>query len=68
MSEDEFLEERNQVDEAFGELLANIIRQNPCLYDKTCKEYKDKNIVADTWTSIARTCNMSGKLTTIVLF
>ncbi|KAM0734105.1 hypothetical protein ACS0PU_012470 [Formica fusca] len=51
--------EENQVDEAFGELLANFAQRNPCLYDKKCKEYKDKNFVADTWSSIASACNMS---------
>lgn len=50
-----------QVDEAFGELLANFVRQYPCLYDKKCKDYKDKKLVADTWMSIAFACNMSGK-------
>lgn len=54
-------EEIIQVDEAFGELLTNFVRQNPCLYDKTCKEYKDKKFVADTWSSIANACNMPGK-------
>ncbi|XP_018307740.1 transcription factor Adf-1-like [Mycetomoellerius zeteki] len=52
-------ENENHVDEAFGELLTNFVRQNPCLYDKKCKEYKDKNFVADTWSSIASACNMS---------
>ncbi|KYN02022.1 hypothetical protein ALC62_07174 [Cyphomyrmex costatus] len=51
--------EENQIDEVFGELLANFVRQNPCLYDKKCKEYKDKKFVADTWMSIANNCNMS---------
>jgi len=53
--------EEIQVDEAFGELLANFVQKNPCLYDKKCKEYKDKKFVADTWSSIANACNMSGK-------
>ncbi|KYN15188.1 hypothetical protein ALC57_12598 [Trachymyrmex cornetzi] len=51
--------ENEKVDEAFGELLANFVRQNPCLYDKKCKQYKDKKFVADTWSSIASACNMS---------
>lgn len=50
-----------QVDEAFGELLVNFVRKNPCLYDKTCQQYKDKKFVADTWSSIANACGMSGK-------
>ncbi|KYN27365.1 hypothetical protein ALC57_03232 [Trachymyrmex cornetzi] len=54
-------ENENQVDEAFGELLANFVRQNPCLYDKKCKEYKDKKFAADIWSSIASACNMSGR-------
>ena len=42
MSDKENTQEENiQVDEAFGELLANFVRKNPCLYDKKCKEYKD---------------------------
>lgn len=53
--------EEIMVDEAFGELLANFVRQYPCLYDKKCKEYKDTNFVADTWSAIAIACNMSGK-------
>ncbi|KYN17317.1 hypothetical protein ALC57_10392 [Trachymyrmex cornetzi] len=53
--------ENEKVDEAFGELLANFVRQNPCFYDKKCKQYKDKKFVADTWSSIASACNMSGR-------
>lgn len=53
--------EEVEVDEIFGELLANLVRQYPCLYDKKCKEYKDKKYIADTWTSIAIDCDMSGK-------
>lgn len=53
--------ENEEVDEAFGELLANLIRKNPCIYDKSCKDYKDKKFVADTWSSIASACNISGK-------
>lgn len=52
--------ENEEVDEAVGELLANLIRHYPCLYNKKCKEYKDKK-VADAWISIAIACNMSGK-------
>jgi len=54
-------ENKIQVDEAFGELLANLVGKNPCLFDKKCKEYKDKRFVADTWRSIANACGMSGK-------
>lgn len=57
--ENELLEEEIEVDEAFGELLANLVRSHPCLYDKTCADYKDKDFVANTWASIAATCNMS---------
>ncbi|EFN68595.1 hypothetical protein EAG_00538, partial [Camponotus floridanus] len=60
MSDKENTQEENiQVDEAFGELLANFVRKNPCLYDKKCKEYKDKKFIADTWSSIANACGMS---------
>lgn len=62
MSDKENTQEENiQVDEAFGELLANFVRKNSCLYDKKCKEYKDKKFIADTWSSIANACSMSGK-------
>ncbi|XP_018369314.1 PREDICTED: transcription factor Adf-1-like [Trachymyrmex cornetzi] len=57
--------ENEKVDEAFGELLANFVRQNPCLYDKKCKQYKDKKFVADTWSSIASACNMSDLVDTV---
>jgi len=55
--------EEIQVDEVFGELFANFVQKNPCLYyyDKKCNEYKDKKFVANSWSSIANACNMSGK-------
>lgn len=59
--------EEVEVDEIFGELLTNLVRSHPCLYDKTCTKYKDKNYVADTWASIAATCNMSS-MSRFILF
>lgn len=61
MSDEEVLEEKDQIDKAFGESLAILIKKNPCLYDKSCKEYKDKTFVTAIWASIASACNMPGK-------
>jgi len=50
-----------QVDEIFSELLANFVRQNPCLFNKKCKKCKDKKFVVETWSSISNIRNISGK-------
>ena len=36
-----------------NELLSETIRRYPCLYDKSKKEYKDKNVVANAWREVA---------------
>ena len=36
-----------------NEELAEVIRKYPCLYDKSKKEYKDKNVMENTWKEVA---------------
>ena len=43
------LEENRQLSEA-GSV-------SPCLYDKSKKEYKDKNVVENTWKQVAEKLN-----------
>ena len=35
------------------EELAEIIRKYPCLYNKSRKEYKDKNVTKNAWKEVA---------------
>ena len=42
----------------FIEKLANAVQQYPCLYDKTCKDFKDKNVKTNGWNEVARTVNL----------
>ena len=34
------------------ETLAECVRKYPCLYDKTCKHYKDKHCVENAWAEV----------------
>ena len=36
-----------------NEELAETLRTFPCLYDKSKKEYKDKNVVQNAWKEVA---------------
>ena len=36
-----------------NEELAEAVRTFPCLYGKSKKEYKDKNVVQNTWKEVA---------------
>ena len=36
-----------------NEELAEVIRKYPCLYDKSKKEYKDKNVTENAWKEVA---------------
>ena len=38
----------------FDEKLSEIVRNHPCLYDKTKKEYNDKNETRNAWEMVAR--------------
>ena len=40
-------------DTCFDEKLSELVRRFPCLYDKTKKDYKDKNVVANAWETVA---------------
>ena len=35
------------------EELAESVRKYPCLYDKSKKEYKDRNVVSNAWRKVA---------------
>ena len=35
-----------------NEELAEVIRRYPCLYDKSRKEYKDKNVAENAWKEV----------------
>ena len=37
-----------------NERLSEAVRQFPCLYDKSKKEYKDKNVVENAWKDVAK--------------
>ena len=37
-----------------NERLSEVVRQFPCLYDKSKKEYKDKNVVENAWKNVAQ--------------
>ena len=34
------------------ETLAECVRKYPCLYDKSCKDYKDRNCVGNAWAKV----------------
>ena len=36
-----------------NEELAEVIQKYPCLYDKSKKEYKDKNFTENAWKEVA---------------
>ena len=36
-----------------NEEFAEVIRKYPCLYDKSKKEYKDKNVTENAWKVVA---------------
>ena len=36
-----------------NEELAEVIRKYPCLYDKSKKEHKDKNVTENAWKEVA---------------
>ena len=36
-----------------NEELVEVIRKYPCLYDKSKKEYKDKNVTKNAWIEVA---------------
>ena len=42
------------------ELLISIVRKNPVLYDKTLKDYKNKELKLDIWESIGETLGCTG--------
>ena len=35
------------------ELLSEKVRSYPCLYDKSSKSYKEKDVIKNAWTKIA---------------
>ena len=39
------------------ERLAEVVKVFPCLYDKTTKGYKEKDVVANAWNSVAEQLN-----------
>ena len=39
----------NKCDLKEEEFLAEAVRKFPCLYDKSCKEYREKDRVANAW-------------------
>ena len=36
-----------------NEQLSEVVREFPCLYDKSKKEYKDENVVENAWKQVA---------------
>lgn len=44
------------------ELLIDLVRSRPYLYDKTYREYKDMNIKENAWKEMAGILNITGKL------
>lgn len=50
----------------FGdELLIDMVRSRPFLYDKSLKEYRDANMKDNAWMEIASILEMSGTYLTI---
>ena len=43
------------------EKLIEAVRLNPCLYDKTDPDFKDKNVKVNTWKKIAREIDLTEK-------
>ena len=48
--------------------LSIAIRQYRCLYDKSCKEYKDKNIKNNAWKKVAEDLDMESRKYEFVIF
>ncbi|KAG5865854.1 hypothetical protein JTB14_035347 [Gonioctena quinquepunctata] len=46
-----------EIDDA---ILIDLVRQFPALYDKSMKEFKDKNVKDNAWGTIASTLNVDG--------
>ena len=46
-----------------NEELAEAVRTFPCLYGKSKKEYKDKNVVQNAWKEVADELDLSNKIT-----
>ena len=46
---------------SFDEKLIHLFEQNPCLYDKKQKSYKDVVLKENVWASIAQEMNCDGK-------
>ena len=44
------------------ELLIDLIRSYPFLYDKTNSQYKDKNMKEASWSEIGRILNVAGQV------
>lgn len=44
------------------ELLIDLVRSRPYLYDKTHREYKDMKMKENAWGEMADVMNMTGKL------
>lgn len=42
------------------ELLISIVRENPVLYVKTLKDYKNKELKREKWTSIGEMLGFTG--------
>ena len=42
----------NKCDLKEEEFLAESVRKFPCLYDKSCKEYREKDRVANAWKKV----------------
>ena len=37
----------------FEKQLSEIVRKHPCLYDKTCRGFKDSSIVDNAWLNVS---------------
>ena len=42
-----------------NEQLSEVVREFPCLYDKSKKEYKGKNVVVNAWKQVAKKLEFS---------
>ena len=42
-----------------NEQLSEVVREFPCLNDKSKKEYKDKNVVENIWKQVAKKLEFS---------
>ena len=45
----------------FNEVLIECVREHPCLYDSTCKEFKDKEKKENAWEEISLKTLQPGK-------